>query len=510
MTNSESKSAAAASEKSPQAGLNFMDLMKSIQLRSQQALEEGQKPEGEIKSNQPEMNPSEAGLFDEIEEEQKDDSEIEHEDSEEIVSAADEEKEFAEIYSILNSFSESIQTKDTQFSKTIKNPEKSEKIKEEDSELDWESETEEEPPFIVRMTAFLQSLEPKKVISFDKDEEIPAAQLQATRKAVKPQAKEETPAKDSKQEQTDIISLAKSEDKKNVKEVRTQRPTEKESLESGLRNLEEVHKFSKPANEEKSISPLREVGKENPALESENVKITRDKKSESLSQISKSSSIKVPASEDSSSKGDSTGKDRQNSESSYRQGNETTFSLLKAGMGMMEKEAASVSSSFDKGRSTNSSSLDKGVVRENFQRLVQSAKLHIVENGKSEATLRLNPQELGRVSLRISVEDDRVQGRIFVESEEVKRMFTGDLEQLKRDFKDQGLVLESLLVEVEESGLFSFFDGDSSGARDRETEGLSLGSDRKNKDSESLSQLDSTEISQTAEKNTERRLNVLV
>lgn len=220
--------------------------------------------------------------------------------------------------------------------------------------------------------------------------------------------------------------------------------------------------------------------------------------------------MKVPASEDSSSKGDSTGKDRQNSESSYRQGNETTFSLLKAGMGMMEKEAAGVSASFDKARSTNSSSLDRGVVRENFQRLVQSAKLHIVENGKSEATLRLNPQELGRVSLRISVEDDRVQGRIFVESEEVKRMFTGDLEQLKKDFKDQGLVLESLLVEVEESGLFSFFDGDSSGARDRETEGLSLGSNQKNRDSESLSQLDSTEISQTAEKNTERRLNVLV
>lgn len=274
IANSESKSVATASEKSPQAGLNFMDLMKSIQLRSQQALEEGQKPEGEIKSNQPEMKPSEASLFDEIEEEQKEDSEVEHEDSEEV-SSTEEQKEFAEIYSILNSFSESIQAKDTQLSKTAKNlenSEKSEKIKEEDSELDWESETEEEPPFIVRMTAFLQSLEPKKVISFDKDEEIPAAQLQAARKAIKPQVKEEAHAKESKQEQTDIISLAKSDDKKNLKEVRAQRPTEKESLEDGLRNLDEVRKFSKPANEEKSLSPLREVSKENPTLDSENVK----------------------------------------------------------------------------------------------------------------------------------------------------------------------------------------------------------------------------------------------
>lgn len=376
--------------------------------------------------------------------------------------------------------------------------------------MDWESDTQEEEPFILRMTAFLQSLEPKKPISFDKEEEASPAQLQIARKAVKSQTKEETPVKESKQEQTDIISSPKNEEKKNLKEVRVQRPTEKESLEDGLRNLDEARKFSKPANEEKSLSPLREVGKENPTLDSENVKITREKKSESLSQISKSSSMKVSASEDSSSKGDSTGRDRQNSESFSRQGNETTFTLLKAGMGMIEKEAASASASSDKARSTNSSSLDRGVARENFQRLVQSAKLHIVENGKSEATLRLNPQELGRVSLRISVEDDRVQGRIFVESEEVKRMFTGDLEQLKKDFKDQGLILESLLVEVEESGLFSFFDGDSRDARDRETEGLSFGSAQKNQESESLSELDSTEIPQTADKNTERRLNVLV
>ncbi|TGK12482.1 flagellar hook-length control protein FliK [Leptospira fletcheri] len=509
ITHAESKSISVSSDKAPHSGPNFMDLMKSIQLRSQQALEEGEGRSAFI-SDRRDVEPKEQDLFEgtgEVRNLQK--NEEQKNEEEEEVASEEGDSDFSEIYSFLNLVSDSVSLSENQKGKlrTIQELDESATEGEDPrSEKDTEA-TEGEIPFHLSMSAFLQTLEPKKEDKNSKEEE-GVVSLSTVKKNLRNSSKEEIhQQKEFKSESTEAIETPKSDEKKNVKEFRQNKPSERESLEEGMKKLDEVRKFSKPANEEKGQAILREVNKENVILDSESIKVTREKKSESYAQISKSSSVKLQAAEDAGTKSDSGGKDKQNQESFHRQGNETTLSLIKAGMGVADKDSAS----FEKSRAVSTRTSDPGVARENFQRLVQSARLHIVENGRSEATLRLNPQELGRVSLRISVEEDRVQGRILVESEEVKRMFSGDLEQLKKDFKDQGLVLESLSVEVEESGSFLFADKDSGNSGERRTEESSFSPESKTQDeSENLSDSGSIEIPQNADKNTERRLNVLV
>ncbi len=465
------------SEKAHVSGPNFMDLMKSIQIRSQKVLEEGQKvSEAPAEKLEAPEKTKEPELF----------SETEEEDVEEISSE-----------------------EETEDSKTIKLSEKKqisleENLEEEVSESDLEEETNFDSPFITQMSAFLASLESKKE---KETSSIHAEEPVLVKKSIK-QNKEEIQESSSKEEVSSTSKPVKEEEKRNIKEIR--KSAEKESLDEGLKSLEEVRKLSKPANEEKAQTALKEVSKENFIPESENWKITREKKQESLSQIAKGQTAKISAAEDSASKGDHSGKGSQNQEFSQRQGNETTLTLLKAGMGVQNGSTEISGNSSTRNTKSNSSAvMDRSAMKENFQRLVQTAKLNIVENGRSEATLRLNPRELGRVSLRISVEDDRVQGKILVESEQVRRLFMGDLEQLRKDFREQGLHLESLVIDMEDSFQSAWGDSGANGDRDSENIGVETSSLNSSSDIQ-VSELDSIEISEFADKNMERRLNILV
>lgn len=470
---SENKTSQLSEKAAPSSGPNFMDLMKSIQLRSQKALEEGQKtPEVRIERNEEKEEVREPELFSEVEEKEE---EIVEEDSE---TEADDKVSFLE-------------------KKKIQNGEFSD-----EDDLEWE-ELDPESPFAIQMTSFLANLEPKnekEALPKNKEEAAPV------QKIVKQSKQEATPQAEKEEIHSSHSKPSFETEKRPLKE--NKKSPEKESLEEGLKNLEEVRKFSRPANEEKAQAALKEIHKENIIPESENWKITREKKQESFSQISKAQVSKVASADES--KGDTSGKGAQNQEFSQRQGQETTLTLLKAGMGIQEKSAEISNSSNARAKSNSTPLADRSAMKENFQRLVQSAKLNIVENGRSEATLRLNPRELGRVSLRISVEEDRVQGKIVVESDQVRRLFAGDLEQLKKDFRDQGLQLESLSIEVEDSMQFSWNGSGSDRANDSEGFSEGVSSSASSSSDSQVSELDSIEISESAEKNTERRLNVLV
>ncbi|PJZ69686.1 hypothetical protein CH373_08625 [Leptospira perolatii] len=470
-----------AAEKSVVSGPTFMDLMKSIQLRSQQVLEEN-KNSSEPKHTVQKDEPEEQDLFEAEEEEKK----------KNVKSS-----EAKEISKILSLFPD----EDTEF---------------EESPLDELEDdlTENEAPLFLQMTAFLQSIEMKKEKPANKEEEVQATHSKKNNTNLKQVSKEEETQKS--QEISAQPELEKKASKEPIPFKQSKQNTEKEISEETSKKLEDLVRWTKPGNEEKAA--LKEVPKEHNLIESENWKITREKKQESFTQIQKSNANKISAAEESSSKGDnsSSGKGQTFQQDSFsRQGTETTFSLLKNGIHTVEKEASIQSARSESSKPSSTNTVDRNAMRENMQRLVQSARLHIVENGKSEATLRLNPQELGRVSLRISVEEDRVQGRIVVESEEVKKLFSKDLEQLRKEFKDQGLILESLLVEVDEVGQFAFGfdDRGSNGAEDRNPIQSDLFENSKEPNSASEiaeAQEGSTEIPENAEKNKDRRINILV
>lgn len=467
------------SEKTSAPSASFMDLMKSIQLRSQKVLEEGQK--SEIKEERPsEVEESkEPELFVRSEEDDVEETDSE-EENEKLVRLSEKKAQKVE-------------------------------LEEADSELDEEIDTELESdeldsPFITQMSVFLAGLEAKK------EKEVSGAANQeesVSFKKIQKHSKEEAPKAEQKEEAGNVSVLKSNqpEEKRSVKE--TKKTPEKESLDEGLKSLEEARKFSKPANEEKILTVLKDSHKENFIPESENWKITRERKQETLSMVSKNQAAKAAQVEEAS-KSDTSGKGSGNQDFSQRNGNETTFTLLKAGLGVVEKNQE-VSGQNSKPSKTNpGSSMDRSQMKENFQRLVQSAKLNIVENGKSEATLRLNPRELGRVSLRITVEDDKVQGKILVESDQVRKLFAGDLEQLRKDFKEQGLDLQSLIVESEDSLRMSWDGQDSSRFFDQEGFGFEASGFSNSSDLEEVSEMDSIENSEFAEKNTDKRLNILV
>lgn len=468
------------SEKNSAPSVSFMDLMKSIQLRSQMVLEEGQKSEIKEEKSSETKESKEPELFVRSEED-----EIEKTDSEE----EDDEKLFR--------LSE----------KKVKKSELGETDPELEEEIDSEFGSEElDSPFITQMSVFLAGLEAKK----EKEASAAANQEESISfKKIQKHTKEETSKTEHKDESGNVSVLKSNQpdEKRNLKE--TKKTPEKESLDEGLKSLEEARKFSKPANEEKILTVLKDSHKENFIPESENWKITREKKQETLSMLTKNQAAKAAQVEEAS-KSDTSGKGSQSQDFSQRNGSETTFTLLKAGLGIAEKNQE-VSGQNSKPSKTNpGTSMDRSQMKENFQRLVQSAKLNIVENGKSEATLRLNPRELGRVSLRITVEDDKVQGKILVESDQVRKLFAGDLEQLRKDFKEQGLDLQSLIVESEDSLRMSWDGQDSSRFFDQEGFGFETSGLSNSSDLEEVSEMDSIENPEFAENNTDKRLNILV
>jgi len=87
-------------------------------------------------------------------------------------------------------------------------------------------------------------------------------------------------------------------------------------------------------------------------------------------------------------------------------------------------------------------------LQKNLDDLVKQARFDIVQNGKSTAEIIMNPKEYGRLSLRVTVDGEKVEGRLIVDSEEMKALLTSEIAKLTENLKESGLTLESLLVDV--------------------------------------------------------------
>jgi flagellar hook-length control protein FliK len=74
--------------------------------------------------------------------------------------------------------------------------------------------------------------------------------------------------------------------------------------------------------------------------------------------------------------------------------------------------------------------------------------------GKSEFNLQLRPESLGRLQLRLTLDDGSVTVRMRAESPEAKGMIESNLGQLKQSFSDQGIRVDRFVVEVAQ-GQFS-------------------------------------------------------
>ncbi|WP_300754393.1 flagellar hook-length control protein FliK [uncultured Brachyspira sp.] len=95
----------------------------------------------------------------------------------------------------------------------------------------------------------------------------------------------------------------------------------------------------------------------------------------------------------------------------------------------------------------NSTNLTDSMIK--FQdlmgKLVEKAQV-AVNNGKSEVLMSLNPEYLGKVRLKISMDGDNLIGKIFVDNADVKDIFTKNLDTVITSLNEIGINIEGFDV----------------------------------------------------------------
>lgn len=114
-------------------------------------------------------------------------------------------------------------------------------------------------------------------------------------------------------------------------------------------------------------------------------------------------------------------------------------------------------------KTQNSSNLAENMIRfqDLMSKLVEKAQV-AVNNGKSEVLMSLNPEYLGKVRLKISMDaDNNLVGKIFVDNAEIKDIFTKNLDTVISSLNEIGINIEGFDVMLRqdmpnENGEFEF------------------------------------------------------
>lgn len=85
--------------------------------------------------------------------------------------------------------------------------------------------------------------------------------------------------------------------------------------------------------------------------------------------------------------------------------------------------------------------------------IIQSGKLKLLGD-KQEIEIQLKPEYLGKVAIRLSLENGIMTARFLIENHQVARMVDSNLPQLKQTLEDQGVRFEQVQVEVGDPGSF--------------------------------------------------------
>ncbi|AXR60731.1 flagellar hook-length control protein FliK [Leptospira mayottensis] len=201
-------------------------------------------------------------------------------------------------------------------------------------------------------------------------------------------------------------------------------------------------------------------------LDLEKWKIDKDKKTDSYANLKTSGKEEIKTAILSQFSENSSGRSGQ--EQSFRSGGGDSYSSLVKGIGtptVSGRELNTLGKDFSISKETNV--LSKRDIQQNFQNLIRSARVQILENGRTEASIRMNPKDLGQMSLSISTDKDVVRGKLLVESDSVKQQLVAELASLKQDLKSNGLELESLVIEVKErEEAFAFNDESDKNGKD--------------------------------------------
>jgi len=96
-----------------------------------------------------------------------------------------------------------------------------------------------------------------------------------------------------------------------------------------------------------------------------------------------------------------------------------------------------------------------------IKQITEKAKFFITED-KSEVVIKLKPDHLGKVSLKISIENGNISAKFLAESEKVREMLESNFNSLKDSLNKQGLNIQNLSVSVGNSNKERNFEQETS------------------------------------------------
>lgn len=82
-----------------------------------------------------------------------------------------------------------------------------------------------------------------------------------------------------------------------------------------------------------------------------------------------------------------------------------------------------------------------------FSQIVEQAKV-MVNNGGSEMEVNLKPEHLGRLQLKVTIENEVVTAKFVAESQQVKEIIESNLGQLRRSLQENGIQVDTIMVSV--------------------------------------------------------------
>lgn len=91
--------------------------------------------------------------------------------------------------------------------------------------------------------------------------------------------------------------------------------------------------------------------------------------------------------------------------------------------------------------------ISESIPKEILYEFIEKAYFHL-KNGKSEIHIRLKPEYLGKLELRITQQNGKINAKFIVESFELKELIESEFDSLKKAMIEKGFDLESIEVHV--------------------------------------------------------------
>ncbi len=111
---------------------------------------------------------------------------------------------------------------------------------------------------------------------------------------------------------------------------------------------------------------------------------------------------------------------------------------------------AAIKTSFDK--MLNSQNIKNPAEDSVIDQVIKKSTVEF-QNGKTKISLQLNPENLGKVEINLVSEKGTITAKIMAENNQVKDMLSKNLEALRQNLSQQGINLNKITVQTQESNL---------------------------------------------------------